>query len=62
MPAERQGKSVAEIRKASTATIPAGRYGTVEEFGSVAAFLLSEPASYVTGSVIRCDGGSIRSV
>lgn len=60
--ADRQGKSVEEIRKASNATIPAGRYGTVEEFASVAAFLVSEPASYVTGGVVRCDGGSIRSV
>ena len=60
--AKRQGKTVEEVRAASQATIPAGRYGKVEEFGAVAAFLLSEPASYVTGSIIRCDGGSIRSV
>ena len=60
--AERQGKTVAEIEAASHATIPARRYGTVEEFGAVAAFLVSGPASYVTGSIVRCDGGSIRSV
>ena len=60
--AKRQGKTVDEVREASFATIPARRYGTVEEFGAVAAFLVSEPASYVTGGVIRCDGGSIRSV
>jgi 3-oxoacyl-[acyl-carrier protein] reductase len=60
--AKRQGKSVEEVQAASRGTIPAGRYGTVEEFGAVAAFLVSGPASYVTGSVIRCDGGSIRSV
>lgn len=60
--AERQGKTVEEVRAASNATIPAGRYGTVEEFASVAAFLVSEPASYVTGGIVRCDGGSIRSV
>ncbi len=60
--AERQGKTVAEINAASRATIPAGRYGDIAEFGSVAAFLISTRASYVTGSVIRCDGGSIRSV
>lgn len=60
--AKRQGKSVDEVRSASSATIPAGRYGTVEEFAAVAAFLLSVPASYVTGGIIRCDGGSIRSV
>jgi 3-oxoacyl-[acyl-carrier protein] reductase len=60
--AKKQGRSIDEVRAASRATIPAGRYGTVDEFASVAAFLLSVPASYVTGSVIRCDGGSIRSV
>jgi 3-oxoacyl-[acyl-carrier protein] reductase len=42
--------------------IPFGRYGTVEEFGAVAAFIASERASYVTGSMIRIDGGAIRSV
>ena len=60
--AERQGKPVEEVRAASRATIPAGRYGTVEEFGAVGAFLCSDPASYVTGSMMRCDGGMIRSV
>ena len=56
------GKTLDETRAASRATIPAGRYGTIEEFGAVAAFLASTQASYVTGSVIRCDGGSIKSV
>ncbi|PJE32289.1 3-oxoacyl-[acyl-carrier-protein] reductase FabG [Pseudooceanicola marinus] len=60
--AERQGKPVEEVRAASRASIPAGRYGTVEEFGAVGAFLCSDPASYVTGSMMRCDGGMIRSV
>lgn len=60
--AARQGKTLAEVAAASHATIPLGRYGTVEEFAAVAAFLVSGPASYVTGSMIRCDGGVIRSV
>lgn len=60
--AKRTGKTLDETRAASRATIPVGRYGTVEEFGAVAAFLASTQASYVTGSVIRCDGGSIKSV
>ena len=59
---KRLGKSVEEVAAASRATIPAGRYGRVEEFGAVAAFLVSEPASYVTGSVIRCDGGAVKCV
>lgn len=62
MAAEKQGISVEDVQTASKKTIPIGRYGTVEEFGSVGAFIVSEPASYVTGSIIRCDGGLIRSV
>lgn len=60
--ASRSGKSVDEVRAASRATIPIGRYGRVEEFAAVAAFLASEQASYVTGSLVRCDGGLIRSI
>ncbi len=60
--AERQGKDLDAVRAASRATIPAGRYGRVEEFAAVAAFLCSAPASYVTGSMIRCDGGMIRGI
>lgn len=60
--AARQNKSVEEVRTASKAAIPIGRYGKVEEFGDVAAFLCSARASYVTGSVVRCDGGQVKSV
>ncbi|OYX43162.1 MAG: 3-oxoacyl-ACP reductase [Rhodobacterales bacterium 32-67-9] len=60
--AKRGGVTLDEARAASAKTIPAGRYGTVEEFAKTAAFLVSEPASYITGSLVRCDGGSIRSV
>lgn len=60
--AERLGKPIEEVSAAEQATIPARRYGTVEEFGSVGAFLCSGPASYMTGGLIRCDGGSIRGV
>ena len=38
-----------------------GRYGTVEEFASVATFLLSARASYVTGTVTLVDGGLVKS-
>ncbi len=59
---KRTGKTIEEVQEAARAAIPAGRYGTVEEFASVAAFLVSGPASYMTGGLVRCDGGSIRSV
>nr|WP_272210692.1 SDR family oxidoreductase [Marinicella sp. W31]MDC2876597.1 SDR family oxidoreductase [Marinicella sp. W31] len=60
--AERSGQSLTDVRKASLATIPAGRLGRVEEFASVAAFLCSRQASYLTGSLIRCDGGATRAI
>ena len=60
--ASRNDRPLEAVVSASEATIPAGRYGTTEEFGAVAAFLASTAASYVTGSVIRVDGGAIRSV
>ncbi|WP_105402820.1 SDR family oxidoreductase [Neorhizobium sp. T7_12] len=60
--AKRTGKSVEEIRSASLKTIPAGRLGKVEEFAAAGAFLCSAPASYVTGTMLRVDGGASRSI
>lgn len=60
--AKREGKSVEEVSAASAAQIPMGRYGDTREFADVAAFLASTRASYVTGSVIRVDGGVIPNV
>jgi 3-oxoacyl-[acyl-carrier protein] reductase len=60
--ANREGKSVEEIVKASTGSIPMQRYGEPEEYANVVAFLASEKASYLTGTMIRIDGGMIQSV
>lgn len=58
--AERAGLTEEVVRERSIATIPAGRYGDVEEFAATVAFAASGPASYITGEQIRCDGGMIR--
>jgi 3-oxoacyl-[acyl-carrier protein] reductase len=60
--AKAAGISVEERKAQSRAAIPLQRYGTIEDFGKMGAFLLSEAASYVTGSSIAVDGGSIKTV
>ena len=55
--AERTGKSLEETRKTVSASIPAGRLGTPEEFGAMCAFLCSGQAGYVTGQNLLVDGG-----
>lgn len=44
------------------AAIPMGRYGTPEEFGKMAAYLLSDAAAYVTGATIMVDGGRAKTI
>ena len=60
--AERQGVTVPEVQATSLANIPARRFGTAKEFAAVATFLLSAPAGYITGSMIRVDGGSTKGI
>lgn len=60
--AKRESRSVDDVEAESTASIPVGRYGRPDEYGAVVAFLASVHSSYVTGSVIRIDGGMIASV
>lgn len=49
-------------RRAAIAGIPLGRYGEPEEFGRVAAFLLSPAASFVSGAMVPVDGGMLRAL
>ena len=51
-----------EVRARRSQDIPLRRYGEPEEFGRVAAFLLSPAASYITGAMIPVDGGAIRAI
>jgi len=54
--------SIEQVEAAAREEVPAGRLGTVEEYGDLVAFLCSERAAYITGAVIPIDGGLIRSV
>lgn len=60
--AQRENRSVEDVMNESLKTIPMGRTGDPAEFAATAAFLASQPASYITGSVIRVDGGLISSL
>jgi 3-oxoacyl-[acyl-carrier protein] reductase len=56
--AAERGQTMAEVRAARMATIPARRYGTAEEFGAMAAFLCSQHAGFIVGQNILLDGGA----
>lgn len=57
----RTGNSVGDAMKQALADVPLGRYGTPEEVGHLVAFLASDKASYITGTMIPIDGGMISS-
>lgn len=60
--AQRQNKTVEEVALDSLKNIPIGRIGEPKEFAAVVTFLAGQPASYLTGSVIRVDGGLISAI
>ena len=55
--AKKTGKTADELRKIRTAANPAGRFGTIEEFGDACAFLCSAQAGFITGQNLLMDGG-----
>jgi len=60
--AKRAGISIDEQQKRAEAAIPLARYGGPDEFGRMAAFLLSDAAAYITGASVQVDGGLIKGV
>jgi 3-oxoacyl-[acyl-carrier protein] reductase len=56
---EREGITMEEARAQRCATIPAGRYGTKDEFGAACAFLCSTHAGFIVGQNILLDGGAV---
>lgn len=60
--ARRENREVREVAAESVASIPVGRYGEPREYADAVAFLASERASYITGSVIRVDGGLLANI
>ncbi|MFN3804121.1 MAG: SDR family oxidoreductase [Pyrobaculum sp.] len=55
--AQREGRGVEEVLREMAAEIPLGRLARPEEVGELAAFLASDRASYISGSLVLIDGG-----
>jgi 3-oxoacyl-[acyl-carrier protein] reductase len=56
--AKNRNVSIDQVRAERMAAIPAGRFGTIEDFGAACAFLCSAQASYITGQNWLVDGGA----
>jgi NAD(P)-dependent dehydrogenase (short-subunit alcohol dehydrogenase family) len=57
--ATEQGTNEAAVTERHLSSVPVGRLGRANELADVVTFLCSARASYVTGSIIRVDGGAI---
>jgi 3-oxoacyl-[acyl-carrier protein] reductase len=55
--AQREGRRVEDVIKEIEREVPLGRLAKPEEIGELVAFLASDKASYITGSLILIDGG-----
>ncbi|MCH1919993.1 SDR family oxidoreductase [Shewanella sp. A3A] len=60
--AEALAISTNEVRQQQEAQLPMGRYGQPQEFANAAVFLLSNAASYITGTTLAVDGGKMKTV
>lgn len=56
--AQKSGKSLDDVRKASVASIPLGRLGRPDELANLVVFLSSQAASYISGQAITVDGAA----
>jgi 3-oxoacyl-[acyl-carrier protein] reductase len=56
---EMTGKLPEEARSAFMSVIPLGRFGTVDDVANIVAFLVSDDANYITGQVVKVDGGML---
>ncbi len=60
--ADQMGMPLEDWQEKRYGMIPMGRYGTIQEFGDVGVFLLSDAARYITGATLFVDGGKSKTV
>lgn len=58
--AQRQNKSIEQVKNEMIADIPVGRLGDIKDFGYAATFLASQQAEFITGTSLPIDGGYLR--